>query len=263
MFYTQNEKTIYDDYLKNGYFICDIRNSIDFKKTDFAFKKTIAKELLVETKIVNDNFLNNFHKHISKKKINSFRINIINKICKKSSFKQSYYFLCKEILDLIVGNELVMQKNINLSIQLPKDQNSLLSIHSDTLSGDSSFEVVAWLPFVDCYKTKSMYILNPKDSQKLHEKMKSKKIDLSHKKIFNLVKNKVKFIKIKKGQVLIFNQNLFHGNVVNMTNETRWSMNCRFKSLFSPYKNKLFAEFFEPINTKPATIDGINFDLDK
>ena len=27
---------------------------------------------------------------------------------------------------------------------------------------DSPFETVVWLPLVDCYKTKSMYILKPK-----------------------------------------------------------------------------------------------------
>ncbi len=263
MFYTKREKNIYDDYLKNGYLIYDIKDKNEFEKIDNSLKKAISNELAVNTKRIDDLFLNNFHKHISNKKINSFRINIINKIAKNKNFRKNYYFISKEILDLIVGNELVMQKNINLSIQLPKDKNSLLSIHSDTLSGDSSFEVVAWVPFVDCYKSKSMYILGPQDSKNLHKKMKTNNLNLSHKKIFNLVKNKVRFIKIKKGQVLIFNQNLFHGNIVNSTLETRWSMNCRFKSLFSPYKNKLFAEFFEPINTKPATIDGVNFDLDK
>ena len=263
MFYLKEEKNLNDKYLKDGYLIFDIKNNNEFNKVISSLQKAVASELKIEKKFVDENFLNNFHKKMPQKKINSFRVNIINKIGKSKNFKQSYYFLCKEILDKVVGNELVMQKNINLSVQLPKDQKSLLSIHSDTLSGDSSFEVVAWLPFVNCYETKSMYILNPKESKKLHKKMKTNNFNLSHKKIFDSVKKKVKFIKINKGQVLIFNQNLFHGNVVNSTAETRWSMNCRFKSLFSPYKNKLFAEFFEPINTKPATIDGINFDFDK
>ena len=55
-----------------------------------------------------------------------------------------------------------MQKRINLSIQLPNDSSSLLPLHSDIWSGDSPFEAVVWIPLVDCFKTKSMYILKSK-----------------------------------------------------------------------------------------------------
>ena len=40
----------------------------------------------------------------------------------------------------MVGNELAMQNNINLSIQFPDDVSSLLPLHADTWSGDSPFE---------------------------------------------------------------------------------------------------------------------------
>ena len=50
-----------------------------------------------------------------------------------------------------------MQNRINLSIQLPKDKGSLLDTHADTWNGNSPFEIVVWVPLVDCYKTKSMY----------------------------------------------------------------------------------------------------------
>ena len=56
----------------------------------------------------------------------------------------------------------MMQKNINLSIQFPNDDSSLLPIHSDVWSGDSPHEINLWIPLVDCYKTKSMYILENK-----------------------------------------------------------------------------------------------------
>ena len=55
-----------------------------------------------------------------------------------------------------------MQNSINLSIQFPGDDSSLLPVHSDVWSGDSPYEIVVWLPLVDCYKTKSMFLLPPK-----------------------------------------------------------------------------------------------------
>ena len=36
-------------------------------------------------------------------------------------------------------------------------------------------------------------------------------------------------------------------------------MNCRFKSLFSPYGDKKLGEFFEPITLKPASKIGLNY----
>ena len=44
-------------------------------------------------------------------------------------------------------------------------------------------------------------------------------------------------------EIFVFNQSLPHGNVVNDTNETRISLNCRFKGLFTPMQKNL-ADFF-------------------
>ena len=51
-----------------------------------------------------------------------------------------------------------------------------------------------------------------------------------------------------------------HGNLVNETKETRWSFNCRFKSLMSPYDKKDIAETFLPISIRPATRFGMNYE---
>ena len=58
---------------------------------------------------------------------------------------------------------------------------------------------------------------------------------------------------------MIFSHALMHGNKINKTNETRWSFNCRFKSLMSPYDKKDLAETFMPISIRPTTDLGINY----
>ena len=73
----------------------------------------------------------------------------------------------------------MMQKKINLSIQLPKDESSLLDVHSDIWSGDSPYEVVVWIPLVNCFNTKSMYILKANKYKKFEKKFKF----LSNKKV--------------------------------------------------------------------------------
>ncbi|PPR19564.1 MAG: hypothetical protein CFH43_00127, partial [Proteobacteria bacterium] len=151
-----------------------------------------------------------------------------------------------------------MQKKINLSIQLPEDRDSLLPVHSDVWSGDSPFEVVVWLPLVNCFKTKSMYILPANLINQFNKKI-SKKNYQNSEKVFQLIKKKVKWIKINYGQVLIFNQSLPHGNRVNKEPETRWSLNCRFKNIFSPYGDKKIGEFFEPITLRAASEIGLKY----
>ena len=81
----------------------------------------------------------------------------------------SVQFGRKPVLEALVGNELAMQLRINLSIQLPQDNSFLLPVHADVWSGDSPYEVVVWLPLVDCYRTKAMYLLPPEADQQLRE----------------------------------------------------------------------------------------------
>ena len=75
------------------------------------------------------------------------------------------------------------------------------------------------------------------------------------------VKDDVNWIKVNYGEVLVFNQACPHGNRVNKESETRWSMNRRFKGLFTPYKDKKIGEFFEPITLRPVSKIAMSYKL--
>jgi len=198
------------------------------------------------------------HTELDVTQLNDFRLALILQMNETKGFKRRYYQIAKPYLDAIVGSELAMQSRVNLSIQFPGDDSSLLATHADTWSGDSPFEVVVWLPLVDCYKTKSMYILPPEKNINLNKNFKGMSGKNSED-LFQSIESDVQWIDINYGEVMIFNQSLPHGNRINQENETRWSMNCRFKGLFSPYGDKKIGEFFEPITTKAASISGLNY----
>ena len=165
-------------------------------------------------------------------------------------------------MEALVGNELAMQLRVNLSIQFPSDDSSLLPVHADTWSGDSPFEVVVWLPLVDCYKTKAMYILPPKGSDQLIKEFVALAGNSSED-LYQSIQSEVQFLEVRYGEVLVFDQALPHGNRVNDESETRWSMNCRFKGVFTPYGDKKIGEFFEPITLRAASRTGMAYRLPK
>ena len=263
MYIEKKEQKIINNFQKNGYLIFKtedqkILNNIRSKFIGFFPKKIYNKNY---KNIKNKNFIfNNIHQFIEKKKLNNFRLDIIKKINSTDEIKEKIYKLSKKYLDILVGNELVIQKRINLSIQLPKDSSSLLPLHADTWSGVSPFEIVIWLPLVDCYKTKTMYILPSNKIKKYESRLISKKTKSSDQ-IFNLIKKDLIWLKVNYGEILVFDQSLPHGNIVNKEKETRWSMNIRFKGLFTPYGDKKIGEFFEPITLKPISKKGMNYKL--
>ena len=256
--FNKKEKNIISKFLKNGYFIFNIDNK---KKLNELKKKILLKSsnLLKEKKILlnKTDFLNKTHKFIEKEELNGFKLKIYNQLNKDKRFIFNYYLMGKYFLDLICGNELAMQKKINLSIQLPDDSYSILPIHSDVWSGNSPFEVVLWIPLVSVKKTKSMFILSPKNNRYYYKNL--KKFNSSEK-IYLHSKRKLKWLSLKYGQGLIFSQNLLHGNVINREKTSRWSFNCRFKSLFSPYDQKKFGEYFRSLNMRPASTLGIKYE---
>ena len=262
-FLNSEEILLSKKFESQGFVIIDIKDLNILRNLRNIFIDSINDQIKLKNKPDNHSDLFNFiHKSISSTSLNSFRLKVIEKVNKNKNLRKFYYQLAKPALDTLLGNELVMQLRINLSIQLPNDKNSLLPIHSDVWSGDSPFETVVWLPLVDCSKTKSMFILPPNKYDKM-KKIFLKKKTYSSDHLFKLIKRDLIWINIKYGQLLVFNQCLPHGNTVNKEKETRWSLNCRFKSVFTPYNDKKIGEFFEPITLRKISDLGMKYKLPK
>lgn len=259
-------RNIQKDFEKNGYIIVPVDKPLISKiqKEIFSIiQKNIKKKIKVKNQQDILNILNNFHKIISKKNLNDLRFKIYNKINKSKSFQDNYYLIAKKYLEEIVGNELSMQKKINLSIQMPNDKNSLLDLHSDIYAGESPFQVVVWLPLVDAYSSKSMFFTQPKYNKIMNSKLLNTN-EFTAKKMYLKNKKKFKFLNVKFGDILIFSPLILHGNTVNKSKETRFSLNCRFKSLLSPYdvlvkSHRNIPNFYRPLNIKPMTKIGFNY----
>lgn len=262
-------KNLEKKFNKNGYVIAETKE----KELLFKLQSKILELILASNKNARQNFkrfkntkdfFTNLHKFISLSELNNFRVKIIKSINNDDNFRENYYLVAKELLDELVGNELAMQNKLNLSFQMPNDKNSQLPMHSDIYAGESPFEVVIWIPLMDVKaNNQSMYITSPKHNKQINKEVTTTKTKTLNQ-LYEKYKSKFKFLKINFGEVLIFTPILQHGNVVNTTNETRISLNCRFKSLLSPYDvfsktHRNIPHFYRPLQIKAMTKIGFNF----
>jgi hypothetical protein len=112
-------------------------------------------------------------------------------------------------------------------------------------------------------KTKSMFILDNNKNKKIINKLENefkKGKSISTEKLFQRIKKNITWLDVKYGEVILFNPALPHGARKNLEKETRFSINCRFKGIFTPYGDKKIGEFFLPITTRAITEVGMNFE---
>ncbi len=252
------DRQMADRFLGDGYIIAPTEDAASLDRMRDCIVEHACSFLKIAKPRDPAAFLNDVGRLIPEGKLNDFRLAVIDGINKTDWFRRAYFDTARLLIERIVGNELCMQRRINLSIQLPQDESSLLPVHSDTWSGDSPFEVVLWIPMVDCFATKSMYLLPPGPAAAFDRDFKSR-AGASAEDIFRSMEADLHWMNVAYGYVLLFNQNLPHGNRVNQEPEARWTMNCRFKGVFTPYMDKKLGEFFEPITLRPATRAGMAY----
>jgi hypothetical protein len=180
------------------------------------------------------------HHYIEIKELNEYRLDVFRRINNVSNLKELVYKATYPTLCKIVGPDLAIQTNLNVSIQCPEDHSSLLAKHVDPRSGDSPFQYVLWIPLTDSYDSNAMHMQDPSDGC-------------------------YKPLNISYGNFVIFNSNIPHGNILNKTNKTRVSVNIRVKNWFTPDNcaapDRQFGIYYEDFVFTSATIEA--FDLYK
>lgn len=259
-FWQPDELELARAFLADGYLVRPAESREDLDRIRELIANIAASYLKLPAPEDKGDFLDRIHERVEVERLNDLRLTVIREMNEEPWLRPSCFNLARSALEILVGNELVMQRRVNLSIQLPGDDSSLLPIHADVWAGDSPYEIVLWVPYVDVYATKTMFVL-PRDKDAQYQTSMSQQKIRASDGLFRLVEADLRWPKLAYGHVLLFTQNLMHGNVVNRERETRWSSNCRFKSLFSPYRDKKLGEFFEPILVRPATQIGAGYRL--
>jgi len=204
-------------------------------------------------------WLDEVHHHIDPAHLNDLRVRVMAHLADHSRVRPWLLALAEPYLEDLVGNELAIQLRPNLSVQLPGDLDSVLALHADTWSGHSPFEIVVWVPLVDCWGTKSMYLTPPGAARDLWERFEGGGATTTDD-LFAAVEDVVRWITVPFGEVLLFDQSLPHGNRANLEPTTRWSINCRFTGVFTPYADKGLGDFFTPARLRPVTVRALGLE---
>jgi len=240
----------FDDFLKNGFSILDVQN--------LSFLDKIRDELKKQLK---SNNLENLHKSIVDSEVNNERIKSYRSLNNIDNWQSQYFSLASDKLVNLLGPDISIQSKLNLSIQMPNDSSSNLDLHTDALSGQSVFEVVLWVPLTRAFDSNSMYIFSREKTYEILDNLKESE-NRGMKYLFNKYKKYANFLKLNYGQCLIFSPTLFHGNIINNTDITRISVNCRFKNVFShEAKNgeRRLGSFYRVLNISPVTKLGLSY----
>lgn len=249
-----------EEFLRTAYVVRDVedRPALDALRREIVL--TAARLAGIPAPADDAAFLDGLHRVVPVEKLNELRLGLYRELNAKKWFRPTYYRLACNLVQSLVGNELAMQNRINFSIQMPEDRTSLLDLHADVFAGETPYQVVQWLPLVDVRHTKSMFILERPKSERIFPRLK----DFSAggmSALYHAVKPDLVWLEIPYGKVLIFSPNVLHGNVVNEEPTTRWSLNCRYTGLFTPYGigERSLGSYYSPITPRPVTRMGMAY----
>jgi len=230
----------------NGFVILDIEQ----EKHD-----RITRELEA---ILGASKFESLHESIEVEDLNTYRLELISRLTKENLYTDLLLHEFDFLISSLVGMDVAIQKTPGLSLQLPHDESSLLPMHSDSLVGNSPYELVLWHPITEAINSSAMYILPLEKSLEIYNKKLF--IENSIEDIYNQYSPDFVELNIVPGQLLIFSHNLLHGNRINNSSKTRVSINTRIKNLFTPYGNKELGSYFRKARFSIAAELGVKFD---
>jgi sporadic carbohydrate cluster 2OG-Fe(II) oxygenase len=259
-FYSAGENEISEEFLTKGYVVLDAADRVALDEIRDTVASFVASHIDVTMSENPGQFLDTIHERIPVDNLNDLRLATYRALNNESWFRPTYFQLGRPYIQDLVGNELAMQNRINFSVQMPNDTSSLLDIHADVFAGETPYQIVQWTPLVDVSGSKSMFFLERSKSDEISSRI-SEFSDVGMSGLFEAVRKDLEWLNVSYGQMVIFSPICLHGNILNSENTTRWSLNCRFTGLFTPYDSaeKSLGSFYLPITPRPITRVGMSY----
>lgn len=203
-----------------------------------------------------EDFFNKFHEYgLKSVELNKFRMDLMGWCNRELRVARSLHETFRDHIAALVGPDVVAQKGTNLVVQPPGDKDQTPTHRDAPIS--SHFEVIVWVPLVDVYRTKSMFISDRAGSSKSLDMLQS---GGSYADFCAYVEKHSTNLKVDYGQACFFAGGIAHGCPLNVETETRWSLNMRYKNIFSPYGARGINDYFELLTLSPLAKVGFDFE---
>ena len=245
---------------KKGFIVQDCDKVEPLKEIQLCLSELIQKhfEFKNNDPLISLNQVHKLSPHLKEVEINDKRMKLIHDFNNLIDCGKLIFSAFQKTITNLLGPDILVQKNSNVVIQMPNDPNPS-ELHRDA-PGNSPYEIVMWVPMVDCFKTKAMYLLNHQLTSKLYDKLLR---DNDWESFEKEAMSKSEIVPVKFGQALIFSTTVLHGSYINKENETRISLNTRYKNIFSPSGLKNQLQFFKKLKTSDLLEIGSELQLKK
>lgn len=235
-----------------------------FEADDRSALETLRQEIFAQARAIlgvdgNDaeTFFDKFHKRgLRGGELNAFRMKLVSACTERLQVNRAVFKAFENTLSQMVGADVAAQRVVNIVVQQPGDVDQVMT-HRDA-PANSHFEVITWLPLVHVYGTKSMFISDLDTSATAIAALKN---GGTYETYCQIIEATATDLDVPFGSACLFAAGIAHGARVNVTDETRWALNIRYKNLFSPYGDKGLLEFFDILRTSP--LSSVAFELEK
>lgn len=212
-----------------GYCICTIDNIQLFEKLRDSFVNSV--EIPTE-KIENIGSLRKLLLNMSLAEINRARVSLL----KLNHISEMMVESCANLVETLCGIELFIQRRANIIFNIPGNQQLRIWSHYEITSGISPFTYGIWAPFHDLEDDGGVYFLDQKASIDM---MKEEEAEgqVNGPTVLGMDETP-KPIRLKFGQVVVFNPFVLHGNVAFNSRFSRIGCSVRFQSCKKPLLQK-------------------------
>lgn len=217
-----------------GYSIENIQNMEVFEN----LRKTFIKKMGFDN---NKDTINNIRQKmakLSKVEINKAMVNLLSFNEASEKMIQS----CSNIVSELSGNEIIIQRRANTIFNVPGKDERRQWPHYELMSGISPFTFVIWAPFHDLDDDGGVYYVKQDESFDIIKKEEAQGL-VNGPEILNMM-NDQKPLKLKYGQVVVFNPFILHGNVEFNSSMARIACSVRFQNKNEPLMQKN-SDFFK------------------
>ena len=217
-----------------GYSIENIQNMEVFEN----LRKTFIKKMGFDN---NKDTINNIRQKmakLSKVEINKAMVNLLSFNEASEKMIQS----CSNIVSELSGNEIIIQRRANTIFNVPGKDERRQWPHYELMSGISPFTFVICAHFHDLDDDGGVYYVKQDESFDIIKKEEAQGL-VNGPEILNMM-NDQKPLKLKYGQVVVFNPFILHGNVEFNSSMARIACSVRFQNKNEPLMQKN-SDFFK------------------